>query len=283
MAPRPVASTAYPLSFPAGVRGLPGLIYVSREGLRPLTLDLYLPAESEKPRPLLVFVHGGGWSAGNTRTSGALARFPEVLARFAAAGYGVASVEYRLSGEATFPAALDDLHAAQRWLHEHADEYAIDPDRVAFWGVSAGAHLAALAAFEAQSRVSAFVGWFGIYDLPALLATQGYPDIASATGHMLGCETACSAAVLQDASPVLWATAEAPATLLIHGDADRVVPFDQSRRLAERLSALQVPVVLKKVPGVSHSFVAPMFENTQRYNRESLQATLQFLDSHLKR
>jgi acetyl esterase/lipase len=97
------------------------------------------------PHPLVLYIHGGGWTSGHTRHSGAFENWPEVLAAIAARGYVVASVEYRLSGEAPFPAAIQDVKAAIRWLRTHASEYGIDPRRAVIWGGSAGGQLAALA------------------------------------------------------------------------------------------------------------------------------------------
>ena len=149
----PVAAAAsqndvYPdrvTQFPQGVTGLADVTYSVLPGFRPLVLDLYLP-QATVPQPLIVFVHGGGWVGGNTRHSGALADFPRVLAQLAAEGFAVASVEYRLAGEAPFPAALQDLRAALRFLKGNAAKYRIDAGKVAVWGGSAGGQLAALAA-----------------------------------------------------------------------------------------------------------------------------------------
>src|SRR5256885_1317013 len=128
----------------------PGVVYWEPAGYRPLTLDLYLPGETVEPPPdgfpLVVFVHGGGWMGGDARRSGAFADFPGVLASLAARGYVVASVEYRLSGEATFPAAIQDVKAAIRRLRSDAAKYGIDPALAMTWGVSAGGPLPALPA-----------------------------------------------------------------------------------------------------------------------------------------
>ena len=149
----PVAAAAsqndvYPdrvTQFPQGVTGLADVTYSVLPGFRPLVLDLYLP-QGTAPQPLIVFVHGGGWVGGNTRHSGALADFPRALAQLAAEGFAVASVEYRLAGEAPFPAALQDVRAALRFLKSNAANYGIDGAKVAVWGGSAGGQLAALAA-----------------------------------------------------------------------------------------------------------------------------------------
>src|SRR2546421_8629522 len=148
---RAVPEDPYPqrrIAFPAGVVGSPDLVYSTIAGFRPLRLDLYLPpaGRAAAPRPFVVYVHGGGWLNGHTRQSGAFQNWPNVLASLAARGYVVASVEYRLSSEARFPAAVQDLKAAIRWLRSQASIYGIDRNRGLVWGASAGGPLAALAA-----------------------------------------------------------------------------------------------------------------------------------------
>jgi acetyl esterase/lipase len=145
---KPVLEDRYPerrTTFSGGVVGLADLTYESLAGYRPLTLDLYRPANLSPARPLVLYVHGGGWQSGHTRHSGAFENWPAVLASIAERGYVVASLEYRLSGEARFPAAIQDVKAAIRWLRTHASEYGIDPKRAVIWGGSAGGQLAALA------------------------------------------------------------------------------------------------------------------------------------------
>ena len=133
--------------FEGGVTGLADVTFSVLPGFRPLALDLYLPPGTAT-HPLVVYVHGGGWVGGNTRHSGALTDFPRALARLAAEGFTVASVEYRLSSEAPFPAQLQDLRAALRYLRANAAKYRIEPDKVALWGGSAGGQLSALAALS---------------------------------------------------------------------------------------------------------------------------------------
>jgi acetyl esterase/lipase len=148
VAAKPVLDDRYPerrTAFPGGVVGLADLTYSSLAGYRPLRLDLYRPESTSTPHPLVIYVHGGGWQSGHTRHSGAFENWPGVLASIAARGYVVTSLEYRLSGEAPFPAAIQDVKSAIRWLRTHAAEYGIDKQRAVIWGGSAGGQLAALA------------------------------------------------------------------------------------------------------------------------------------------
>ena len=116
------------------------LTYASRDGAD-LLLDLYLPANPiRRPAPVIVFLHGGGWSGG-TRTTG-----PDFQRYFAQDGFAMASIEYRLTPSITFPANVEDVRTAVRWLKANAAAHGLDPDRICLWGTSAGGHLAAVAA-----------------------------------------------------------------------------------------------------------------------------------------
>ncbi len=106
---------------------------------KPLLLDLYLPVGVDKPLPVIVWLHGGGWRIGDRKLG------PDFRVRFAERGYAMASIEYRLSGEALFPAQIHDVKAAIRWLRSVANEYGLDSGHIGLWRSSAGGHLAALA------------------------------------------------------------------------------------------------------------------------------------------
>ena len=123
------------------------LTYASRDGAD-LRLDLYLPAQPiRRPTPVIVFLHGGGWSGG-TRTTG-----PDFSRYFARDGFAMASIEYRLTPSITFPANVEDVRTAVRWLKANAAAHALDPDRICLWGTSAGGHLAAVAGVGAARHV----------------------------------------------------------------------------------------------------------------------------------
>ncbi|HEY5410466.1 MAG TPA: alpha/beta hydrolase, partial [Caulobacteraceae bacterium] len=135
------------VAFAGGVTGIPDLTYQILPGYRPMKLDLYLPpAALAGPRPVVIYIHGGGWMGGGPRLSGAFDNWPKVLASIAAHGYVVASVSYRFSDEAPHPAAIQNVKAAIRWLRANAGKYRIDTGRFMSWGGSAGGQLAALAA-----------------------------------------------------------------------------------------------------------------------------------------
>jgi acetyl esterase/lipase len=288
----PVAETAsqrdvYPdrmTRFPHGVTSLADVTYSVVPGFRPLVLDLYFP-EGGAAQPLVLFVHGGGWVGGNTRHSGALADFPAALAQLAAEGFVVASVEYRLSGEAPFPAALQDVRAALRHLRANAEKYRIDGDKVAVWGGSAGGQLAALAALscgdqtlDAQAAparsecVQGAVIWYGVFDFAPVVAGSG----DTAANRFLGCGGSCDAESVRRASPIRYVTADDPPFLLIHGENDRTVDVSQSRAVEAALRQAGVTVESLYIPQVDHSFIGRTPEETREATLDATNATFDF-------
>jgi acetyl esterase/lipase len=273
------------IQFSDGVVGLPDLTYSIIQGYRPLRLDLYRQSQQTSPRPLVVYVHGGGWREGHTRNSGAFENFPGVLASLAARGYVVASVEYRLSGEAHFPAALQDVKAAIRWLREHAGDYGIDATRAVVWGGSAGGQLAALTGVtcDAKSKaecVQGVVAWYGVFDFTTL--DNALRDPRSAPAQYFGCTAAgCDQNKLRAASAIHFVDASDPPMLLIHGDRDHVVPVEQSRRFYKALSAKGVKAELVEISGADHSFVGATQDATRQASLQALEKTFEFIDRTL--
>ncbi|HEY5329936.1 MAG TPA: alpha/beta hydrolase [Acidobacteriaceae bacterium] len=309
-------------TFPNGVRGISGVVYWEPVGYRSLTLDLYLPPSSlARPPggfPLVLYIHGGGWLGGNARRCVPFVDFPGVLASLSARGYVVASIEYRLSGEAKFPAQAEDVKAGIRWLRLHASTYDIDPSRFITWGVSAGGHLSALmavscnaAALEpkqpgqssapdtrtdpiASSNVSdcvqGAVAWYGVFDM-ATIAAQARQDNAMSREtpdvpewQLLGCfgNTQCGAARMAVASPVTYVDRNDPPMLLIVGSEDRVVPHRQTLEMAGKLKAAGVPHELIVLPGVGHSFIGKTPDETRDATLKALDATFRFIDQTMK-
>ncbi|MEV5518605.1 alpha/beta hydrolase, partial [Streptomyces flaveolus] len=169
--PDPTALPLPPAARPAdGVRLLRAVPYAVHDGSRPLELDVWLPEEApDEPLPVIVFVHGGAWRTGLRDDLGPRFRTwrPGPFARLARAGFAVVCPDYRLSGEAVFPAPLDDLGAALAWLRARAADLGIDAERVVAWGESAGGHLAALLALTAGPPLRGCVVWYGATDLTA--------------------------------------------------------------------------------------------------------------------
>ena len=301
------------VSFPNGVTAMPGIIFWELYGFRPLTLDLYLPPESmEKPStgfPLVLFIHGGGWFEGDSQHLWPFADFNSVLAMLAARGYVVASTTYRFTGEAPFPAQIHDVKAAIRWLRLNTEEYGIDPTRAVTWGMSAGAHLAGMAAVSGDAEalepvqphavwwddpvvtsdvsvaVQGGVCWYGPFNM-ATIAQQAKdagvnphdsPD--SAESWLVGCPIEeCPPEKVAAASPVSYVDPSDPPLLLIVGDADKTVPYLQTLEMAEVLKAAGVEHELIVMPGFDHCFIGKTPEETREANHKALAATFAFID-----
>jgi len=291
VAAAPVLEDKFPnpaVAFPGGVEAWRDVVYQTIPGYRPQIVDIYVPP-TPGPHPLILYIHGGGWMGGHTRHSGALADFPKVLASLAAEGFVVASLEYRLSGEARYPAALQDSNAALRFLRGHAAQYKIDPKRVGVWGGSAGGHLTALTAVTCGNTtldpasaqdgcVQAAVTWYGVFDFAGMSAT---PDGNSAGKRLLGCEAACTPAQIASVSPVTYIDAKDPPFLLIHGNEDKVVPVAQSHLGEAALRKAGVPVEAIYIPDVDHSFIGATPQATRDATLKAVNATFDFFHAKL--
>ncbi len=253
-----------------------GVAYAVVRGFRPLLLDVHVPAGAAGPVPCVVWVHGGGWEAGDRRWPPAEWPLDLLFGSLVAAGLAVATVDYRLSGEARHPAQVHDVKAAVRFVRDRAAVLGIDPDRIGIAGESAGGHLAAMVALTPGDReldgdvghelvdpgtstaVRAAAILYGVTDFAAQLDPDGVApaDLLGAPEvRLLGATPEQAPTLAATASPVSHASASAPATLLISGDADTVVPLDQSVRLRDVLVAAGAPdVVLEVVPGAGHCF-----------------------------
>jgi acetyl esterase/lipase len=267
-------------SLPEGTKLLRDLAYVPG-GHERQKLDLYLPAKAEGKLPVVVWVHGGGWEGGNKD------RCPAVP--FVPRGYAVASLNYRLSQHAPFPAQIEDCKSAIRWLRAHAAEYHLDPDRFGVWGASAGGHLVALLGtsggtkeldgqngnLDQPSRVQAVVDWFGPTDLVKILS--GRPGNAEGpVTRLLGGPIADKKDLAIRANPIPYVAKNTPPFLIMHGDKDPTVPYNQSELLAEALQKAGVEVTLVKLEGAGHG--GPAF-NTPDV-RKQIEA---FMDKQLKK
>jgi acetyl esterase/lipase len=257
------------LAWPGGIRALPGLPFAATPGIRPLELDLYLPASTE-PAPVAVFLHGGGWRAGHRHTAGPAYPGTAPFERLAQTGIAVASIDYRLSGEAVWPAQLHDAKAAVRWLRARAGELGVDPDRIAAWGESSGGHLAALLGLTGQdaalegdvgvtgpsSAVSAVVAWYAPSDVRNAADFGTDPlDPGTREARLLGAPAPEVPEKAAEASPITHVGPDAPPFLLLHGAADRFVACVQSERLYDALVEAGVEAELDVYEDADHMWL----------------------------
>ena len=227
-----------------------------------LLLDLRLPADVENP-PLVMHIHGGGWQNGD--------RYRNRVAWLVGHGYAVASIEYRLSHEALFPAQIHDCKGALRWLRVNAGTYGYDASRVVVTGTSAGGHLAALmgssggvAALEGEtggnpdqsSRVQGVIDYYGPSDF--VMRSRNQPSKTDEPDggvyRLLGGPVRENLEMAKVASPVTYLDKTDPPFLIFHGDRDKVVFHDQSELLEERCRAAGVDVHLEIVEGAGHGW-----------------------------
>lgn len=272
----------------------PDLIYGTESAFQ--KLDLYLP-DTEPPTdgyPLVVFIHGGAWMMCDKRD---VQLKPALKA--VGAGFAVASVNYRLSSEAIFPAPIQDVKAAVHYLRHRAGDFTLDGRRIAAWGCSAGAHLASLAGttsgtglFEPRasapseqgSSVQAVVSWFGPTDfllMDRYLAEtgNGIPDHTSPESpesRLLGGLISERPEAVREANPETYLTKNCPPFLLMHGDRDSIVPHQMSEVFAGRINNVAGPgrAELLILNGADHA--GSEFESAENVKR-----VLTFLKKHL--
>ncbi|MFW0785280.1 alpha/beta hydrolase [Gordonia sp. CPCC 206044] len=234
-----------------------------------LYLDLVVP-RSPRPAPVIVFVHGGGWFTGDRTLR------PDLHRYFVARGFAMASVDYRLSGQALFPAPLHDVRAAIRHLRTHASGLGLDPTHVGVWGASAGGHLAALTGLTGHLEqlageepavgdpaVQAVAESYGPATLVAEEIAAGAPlpgavgPANSPEGRLLGGDPADLPALARAASPLHAVTSSAPPFQISHGTADVLVRHAHSERLFTALAGAGVTADLYLVDGYRHGFLNP--------------------------
>lgn len=266
---------------PEGTRILRDITYIP-DGHERQKLDLYLPRQNEgaNPLPLIVWVHGGAWRAGSKQNCRS--------ARFMRHGYAAASINYRLSQHAIFPAQIEDCKAAIRFLRANAGKYNIDPDRIGVWGSSAGGHLVALLGtagdvkqfdkgpnLHVSSRVQAVCDYFGPTDLTKMSDFESSmdhdapdsPESLLVGGPVQENKEACGRA-----NPITYVSKDDPPFLICHGDRDMLVPHNQSVLLNAALKKAGVNVKFHTVKGGGHGFRNPEVDRMVQ----------EFFDKHLR-
>jgi acetyl esterase/lipase len=262
---------------PPGTKTHSDLAYVDN-GHERQKLDLFVPTRGKAPFPLIIWVHGGAWKSGSKDRCPAL--------RFLDEGYAVASINYRLSQQAVFPAQIEDCKAAVRWLRAHAAEYGLDPKRFGAWGSSAGGHLVALLGvtgdepkfdvgpnLKQSSKVQAVVDYFGPTKLSAMQEQSGaesrmrHDTADSPESQLIGGALPENPEKAAAASPITYVSQGDAPMLLVHGDKDPLVPCQQSEILYEALKKVGVKSELRVVKGAGHGqgFGATEFNQVREF------------------
>ncbi len=267
--PKPAASVPKVSAQIPGVTSLRDVAYVTG-GHERQKLDLFVPEKGEN-LPIVVWVHGGGWVGGSKENPPALG--------FLRSGYAVASINYRFSQHAVYPAQIEDCKAAIRWLRANAAKHRINPDKIGVWGASAGGHLVALLGttgdvkefdkgehLDRSSRVQAVCDVFGPTDFlkyydyanAKLVANAVLPDDAgSLLVRLVGGKLSEKKDVVAKANPITYITKGDAPFLIMHGDKDPLVPLHQSEILEQALKKADVPVTLYVEKGSGHGLRGP--------------------------
>ncbi len=278
--PTHLAPGARQKQHPAGADVYDALTYSMPNGYRPLQLDLYVPSTRAGLVPVVIFIHGGAWLFGSRELPPEYWPAGSLFSACIEAGMAVASIDYRHSREASYPAQLHDGKAAVRYIRQYGADLGIDTERIAVWGESAGGHLAALIALVSDpelegregvvgpsSAVSAVVDFYGVSDVDSLPPfLDSFPpewvDELERAGQGMPPEpidVLLQNTTLPDAraavSPVTHVTAAAPAFLLVHGEADGLVPLSQSEKLHAALTSAGASSEFVRVQGADHVFL----------------------------
>jgi pectinesterase len=241
---------------PEGVQVIDNLVYASPGG-RDLHLDLFVPEAGGELRPGVIFIHGGGWAFGGKSD------FRVQAARMAAKGFVTTSIDYRLSSERIYPAAIDDAKAAVRWMRANAATYGIDPDRIGVVGSSAGGHIASLLGVTGDrrrfgedddhpgesARVQAVAAISGAYDMV-------YADTRDewAPAAFMGGLPSVIPDRWAEASPINHVGTESAAFLFLHGTEDELTPAHQAERMLQKLQDAGVHAEMFYGKGGGHDF-----------------------------
>ena len=251
---------------PPGILFEPGIVF-GKGSDQDLQLDLARPKTQKGKAPALVMIHGGGWVGGDRSD------FHSLQFSLAQSGIVCISVQYRLAPQSKFPAQIEDVKAAVRWLRAHADQYQVDPERIAAFGASAGAHLAVLLAltsdqpkFEGQggnpeqsSAVKAAVALAGPYDLTLGYNSSTKQNLQEGTAvrgmliSFLGGSPDDVPGQYRDASPITYVRKDQPPLLLCHGEMDTLVLVEQADIMSQKIQSIGASVDYLRIPDGTHN------------------------------
>jgi acetyl esterase/lipase len=255
-------------------------IEYGKGGDKALQLDLYSPKARTTPLPAVLFIHGGGWTSGYRQI------YHYYCTKFAEHEYVVATASYRLAGEVPFPAAVEDVKCAVRWLRANAKKLGIDPNKIAAAGGSAGGHLAMMIGYSSDvpelegkggnagtsSRVQAVIDLYGPTDLTDESA-RSRKEVKRLMGGKAFDEVPDAYRL---ASPVTHVTKDDPPTLILHGSIDSTVPIHQAELLVEKLKSAGVVYEYDRVEGWPHTMDLDV-----DVNRHCMAKMFEFLDKQL--
>ncbi len=250
---------------PNGVKEVKAVEY-GRAGNRSLLLDLYLPEKPDPNKPSLIFIHGGAWSGGSRDV------YKYYTVHFAQRGYASATISYRLSGEAPFPAAVNDSKGAVRWMRAKAGDYGFNAKNIVAIGGSAGGHLSLMLGYTPRNRylegktghadessaVQAVINFYG----PVDLTTKMGQESGSVRKFLDGIIYQDNPQLYRDASPLHYLKEGAPPTLIIHGTLDETVKIAQGDALANKLASLNLPYAYARLDGWPHTLDAAKVVNS---------------------
>ncbi|MCE0496331.1 MAG: alpha/beta hydrolase [Methylacidiphilales bacterium] len=285
------ATNAAPAVYPPTTPGLVLLhdVVIGKGGDHDLHADICYPQNFSGTLTAVIYIHGGGWKAGSYKNYR--------IVQLARAGFFAASIEYRLSTVAKWPAQIQDCKLGVRWLRANAAQYHVDPDHIGVWGESAGGHLVACLGTMGDvpedegdggypgvsSDVQAVADFFGPTDFTSLTAANANPYVTSVLELLFGVPHDQNPDLWKSGSPLLYVKAGDPPMLIAHGDSDRVVPLVQSTVFDAALTQAGVPHQFIIVKNGDHGFKPLPGTTTDPSNDEINQATYAFFAKYLKR
>lgn len=247
-------TSAKAVQYPAGFTAQLNLVYTKVKDWEG-KMDVYLPPATGKPSPIVINIHGGGWNHGTKESQTGFNSFFKN-------GCAVANIEYRLTGQATAPAAVEDARCALIYVSKHVKEWNIDPNKIVVMGGSAGGHLALMAGLLGNDhrfdthcsdapdiKVAAIIDKYGITDV----WDWAYgPNITSKSATRWLGDRATDETFARSLSPISYVTKNSPPTFIVHGDADATVPYQQSVALHKKYEEAGVRTQFMTIPGGKH-------------------------------
>ncbi|MCF6223222.1 MAG: alpha/beta hydrolase [Flavobacteriaceae bacterium] len=243
-----LVETEFPL--PENITEYKDIVYNTIESTD-LKLDIYHKANTDKPMPLLIFIHGGAWKKGDKHD------YWPYLIPFAEKGYITATIQYRFSGIAKYPAQLNDVSSAVKWLQDNAEQFHIDPNKIVLIGGSAGGHLAMMAGYTNLSlKIKGVVNLYGPADL-----TIDYARETPSVIKLIGKSYEEAPELYKQASPISFINKHIPPTLIFQGMLDEIVPYDQSDNLDKKIKEAGAISYYHKLKGWPHTMDASVEVN----------------------